>query len=73
MYLYRVKTLKKNINFMIYKDLFYGGVEVEKILLEMFKCCFVGQMNCSCIAMTKDFILKNEKTIFTDGFFNINN
>ncbi len=72
MYLYRVKTLEKNINFMIYKDLFYEGIVGEKIFLEMFKCCFVGQMNCSCIAMTKDFILKKEKTIFADGFF-INN
>ena len=58
---------------MIYKDLFYEGIVGEKIFLEMFKCCFVGQMNHNCIAITKDSILKNEKTIFTDGFFNINN
>lgn len=69
MCLCRVKTLKKDINFMIYMNLFYEGIVGEKIFLEMFKCCFVGQMNCSCIAMTKDFILKNEKTIFVDGFF----
>ena len=73
MYLYRVKTLEKNINFMIYKDLFYEGIEGGKRLLEKFKCCFVSQMNHNCIAITKDSILKNEKTIFTDGFFNINN
>ncbi len=73
MCLCRVKILKKIINLMTYKDLFYGGVEGEKIFLEMLKCCFVSQMNHNCIAITKDSILKNEKTIFTDGFFNINN
>ena len=54
---------------MIYKDLFYEGVEGEKIFLEMLKCCFVSQMNHSCIAITKNSILRKEKTICADGFF----
>ncbi len=58
---------------MIYRDLFYEGVEGEKIFLEILKCCFVSQMNHSCIAITKNSILRKEKTIFIDGFFNINN
>ena len=58
---------------MTYKDLFYEQIEGGKRLLEKFKCCFVSQMNHNCIAITKDSILKNEKTIFADGFFNINN
>ena len=73
MCLCRVKTLEKNINFMIYKDLFYEGIVGEKIFLEMFKCLFVAQMNHKCIKKSVGVIVENEKTIFTDGFFNINN
>ena len=58
---------------MTYKDLFYGGVEGEKIFLEMFKCLFVAQMNHKCIKKSVDVIEEKEKTIFTDGFFSINN
>ena len=73
MCLCRVKILKKIINLMTYKDLFYGGVEGEKIFLEMLKCCFVSQMNHKCIKKSVDVIEEKEKTIFTDGFFSINN
>ena len=41
---------------MTYKDLFYGGVEGEKIFLEILKCCFVIQMNHRRIAITKNYI-----------------
>ena len=58
---------------MTYKDLFYGGVEGEKIFLEMLKCCFVSQMNHKCIKKSVDVIFEKEKTIFTDGFFIISN
>jgi len=39
----------------------------------MFKCSFVAQMNHKCIKKSVDVIVEKEKTIFTDGFFSINN
>jgi len=39
----------------------------------MFKCLFVAQMSHKCIKKSVDVIVENEKTIFADGFFSINN
>jgi len=39
----------------------------------MFKCLFVVQMNRKYIKKSVDVIEEKEKTIFIDGFFNINN
>ena len=73
MCLCRVKTLKKDINFMIYIDLFFWYKKKDLILCKMSKCCFVSQMNHKCIKKSVDVIEEKEKTIFTDGFFSINN
>lgn len=72
MCLCRVKTLKKDINFMIYIDLFFWYKKKDSILCKMSKCCFVSQMNHKCIKKSVDVIVENEKTIFADGFFGIN-